>query len=191
MTQLLARLPLGVLHASRYIDERLALMPLVGVVKRRDGVALVVPEREALVTLRALTDLRATRQRFWRGEPETPRAPHEAPRRMLVGPLLLAAAGFAFGVYPELVGHYLVEPAVAAIRATPVEVDLKLWHGINVPLAMSVATALLGLAFYAGHERLRRVARTTLARSCGLVSSRIAPRTCGSPDATDSFEASW
>jgi multicomponent Na+:H+ antiporter subunit A len=92
---------------------------------------------------------------FWRGEPETPRTPHEAPRRMLVGPLLLAAAGFAFGVYPELVGHYLVEPAVAAIRATPVEVDLKLWHGINVPLAMSVATALLGLAFYAGHERLR------------------------------------
>ncbi|RIL06712.1 MAG: Na(+)/H(+) antiporter subunit A [Proteobacteria bacterium] len=94
---------------------------------------------------------------FWRGEPETPRMPHEAPRRMRAGPLLLAAAGFAFGVYPELVGRYLVEPAVAAIRATPMEVDLKLWHGVNVPLAMSVATALLGLAIYAAHERVRAV----------------------------------
>src|SRR5206468_4920292 len=36
------------------LDERLALMPLVGVVKRRDGVPLVVPEREKLVLERAL-----------------------------------------------------------------------------------------------------------------------------------------
>ncbi len=55
------------------LDERLALMPLVGVVKRRDGVALVVPEREALVTLRALTDLRAEAQRSGRAPPEEKR----------------------------------------------------------------------------------------------------------------------
>ena len=46
--------PLGGLIAA--IDERLALMPLVGVVKRRDGVALEVPEREAFVLDRAVAD---------------------------------------------------------------------------------------------------------------------------------------
>ena len=55
------------------LDERLALMPLVGVVKRRDGVALVVPEREALVIERALADLRAEAQRSGRTAPEEKR----------------------------------------------------------------------------------------------------------------------
>jgi cyclohexadienyl dehydratase len=39
--------PLGALLAA--IDERLSMMPLVGVVKRRSGVPLEVPEREHLV----------------------------------------------------------------------------------------------------------------------------------------------
>jgi cyclohexadienyl dehydratase len=59
--------PLRALLAA--LDERLALMPLVGVVKRRDGVPLVVPEREALVIERALADLRAEAERAKRPAP--------------------------------------------------------------------------------------------------------------------------
>jgi cyclohexadienyl dehydratase len=55
------------------LDERLALMPLVAVVKRRDGVPLVVPEREALVIDRAIADLRAEAQRSGRPAPEEKR----------------------------------------------------------------------------------------------------------------------
>jgi cyclohexadienyl dehydratase len=55
------------------LDERLALMPLVGVVKRRDGVALVVPEREAIVLERALAELHAEAQRSGRAAPEEKR----------------------------------------------------------------------------------------------------------------------
>jgi cyclohexadienyl dehydratase len=51
------------------LDERLALMPLVGVVKRRDGVPLVVPEREKRVLERALADLRAEAKRTGRKAP--------------------------------------------------------------------------------------------------------------------------
>jgi multicomponent Na+:H+ antiporter subunit A len=99
---------------------------------------------------------------FWRGEPATPNAPREPPRRMQAAPLLLALCGFAFGLSPGVVGSVLVEPAVAAIRAQPTQVKLALWHGINAPLLMSIATAGLGLAVYAGHVRLRRgLARAT------------------------------
>ncbi len=59
--------PLRALLAA--LDERLALMPLVGVVKRRDGVPLVVPEREALVIDKALADLRAEAKRTGRTPP--------------------------------------------------------------------------------------------------------------------------
>ena len=41
------------------MDERLELMPLVGFIKRRDGLALEVPEREARVIESALENLRA------------------------------------------------------------------------------------------------------------------------------------
>ena len=63
--------PLRALLAA--LDERLALMPLVGVVKRRDGVALVVPEREKLVLDRALADLRTEAKRSGREAPPEPR----------------------------------------------------------------------------------------------------------------------
>ena len=71
--------PLRALLAA--LDERLALMPLVGVVKRRDGVALVVPEREALVIEHALADLRAEAERSGRA------APDEARARVIRGPV--------------------------------------------------------------------------------------------------------
>jgi cyclohexadienyl dehydratase len=60
--------PLRALLAA--LDERLALMPVVGVVKRRDGVPLVVPEREKVVIDRALADVRAEAKRIGRPAPE-------------------------------------------------------------------------------------------------------------------------
>jgi cyclohexadienyl dehydratase len=59
--------PLGALLAA--LDERLALMPLVGVVKRHSGVPLYVPEREAVVLERAIADLRAEAERTSRKPP--------------------------------------------------------------------------------------------------------------------------
>ena len=53
--------PLAALLAA--LDERLSLMPLVGVVKRRSGVALVVPEQEARVIDDALAAVRAAAER--------------------------------------------------------------------------------------------------------------------------------
>ncbi len=103
-------------------------------------------------------------QPFFGERTSTPRAPAEVPFRMWVGPLLLAVMGLAFGVAPALVADTLVQPGVAAILGRPETVQLALWHGINLPLMLSMMTFLTGIAIYAGHWRLRDVLAASFAR---------------------------
>ncbi|MEL6267007.1 MAG: proton-conducting transporter membrane subunit, partial [Pseudomonadota bacterium] len=86
----------------------------------------------------------------------TPRAPREVPVAMWLPPLLLAGLGLVFGMAPDLVGETLVQPAVISILGRPEEVALKLWHGVNVPLMMSIATVALGAGLYLAHGALKR-----------------------------------
>jgi multicomponent Na+:H+ antiporter subunit A len=79
---------------------------------------------------------------------ETPRTPHEAPLALWLGPVVLSAAGLVAGLWPELLAETLVSAAVSAIQAEPTVVDLKLWHGLNPVLALSVATVAAGVAAY-------------------------------------------
>jgi len=78
-----------------------------------------------------------------------PAAAHEAPAALWIGPLLLGVLGLACGLFPEMVGTWLIDPAVRAVRAEPTEVKLALWHGINPVLGLSAATVLAGLVLYA------------------------------------------
>jgi multicomponent Na+:H+ antiporter subunit A len=107
---------------------------------------------------------------FWRpAAGPLPETPHEAPWQMLAGPVLLAAAGVAFGLAPALIAVTLIEPGVAAILGSPEEAkELKLWAGVNLPLLMSIATFALGFALLAWHERLRRTLAGIEARSFSL-----------------------
>ena len=84
----------------------------------------------------------------------TPRAPHDPPKSMLAGPVLLAGLGLFAGAAPGLVGALLLDGAAAAILGRPVDVPLKLWHGFTPVLALSGATILLGLLILLGWERL-------------------------------------
>jgi multicomponent Na+:H+ antiporter subunit A len=107
---------------------------------------------------------------FWRpAAGPLPETPHEAPWQMLAGPVILAAAGVAFGLAPALIAVTLIEPGVGAILGSPEEAkELKLWAGINLPLLMSIATFALGFALLAWHERLRRAIAGIEARSFSL-----------------------
>jgi multicomponent Na+:H+ antiporter subunit A len=104
---------------------------------------------------------------FWRpAAGPLPETPHEAPWQMLAGPVILAAAGVAFGLAPALIAVTLIEPGVGAILGSPEEAkELKLWAGVNLPLLMSLATFALGFALLAWHERLRRTIAGIEARS--------------------------
>jgi multicomponent Na+:H+ antiporter subunit A len=72
----------------------------------------------------------------------------EACASMCGGPLILGALGILFGIIPEIVGQYLVSPAVLAFHAHMEQVKLELYHGINAPLMLSVLTLALGVTMY-------------------------------------------
>src|SRR5690606_333585 len=75
---------------------------------------------------------------------DLPRSPHEPPFWMLVPSGLLVLTCLVVGILPKYTLGPLLESATFAILGadTP-HYDLKIWHGFNLPLAMSL-TALAG-----------------------------------------------
>lgn len=68
--------------------------------------------------------------------------------QMWVPPLLLAICGLFFGVLPAIAGGSIVAPAVNAMTPEETEVHLKVWHGFNTVLVLSVATLAAGTGLY-------------------------------------------
>jgi multicomponent Na+:H+ antiporter subunit A len=88
---------------------------------------------------------------------EAPKAPHEAPLSMLIGPLAIAGLGLLFGVRPDLLQDGLMLPAAAAVLGTPYAFELYLWHGLTLALGLSVLTVLVGVVLAATWPRLHPV----------------------------------
>ena len=88
---------------------------------------------------------------------ETPRRPVEAPLSMWIGPVLMGSLGIVFGIVPGVVSHWLVEPAVRAFHWTTEDIQLKLYHGINEPLLLSIVTLCLGTAVYFLRHKIRQI----------------------------------
>ncbi|MBR9974797.1 MAG: putative monovalent cation/H+ antiporter subunit A [Bacteroidetes bacterium] len=84
-----------------------------------------------------------------------PAGVHEGGIAFWIGPLLMGSMGLLFGLFPDVLGEVLIEPAAAAVRATQLDVDLALWHGVNLVFLLSVFTVVLGVLLFA----LRRLAR--------------------------------
>ncbi|MEH3139107.1 MAG: Na+/H+ antiporter subunit A [Mycobacterium kyogaense] len=76
----------------------------------------------------------------------------------LLPPAILAAAGLAFGVWPTGLDHVLSGYADQVPDPAGYDADyhLALWHGVNLPLLLSVLVLATGAAMYAGRNRLRR-----------------------------------
>jgi len=83
------------------------------------------------------------------------REPHEAPVSMWVGPAILGLLGLAFGVYPALVDHNLLQAAQAGIMQESHELHLALWHGFTPALLASLVTFALGFTVYATWEGIQ------------------------------------
>jgi multicomponent Na+:H+ antiporter subunit A len=99
-------------------------------------------------------------QPFFGKRMTTSKHPHEAPPSLWLGPSLLGCLGVLFGVLPSLVEDPLIQPAAQAVVGGPVSFQLALWHGFNMPLALSALSFISGVALYAG----RRQAHYTAAR---------------------------
>jgi multicomponent Na+:H+ antiporter subunit A len=83
---------------------------------------------------------------------ETPKAPHEAPPGMLLGPLLLATTGLFIGLFPAFFDESLGSATATAILGVPTTMKLKLFHGVSLAalsvLGLSAVTVATGIWLY-------------------------------------------
>lgn len=92
--------------------------------------------------------------------PGVPRVPHEPPHWMRVPVELLVLACLVVGVAPAWsVGAFLAAAATPVVGGTLPAYSLALWHGFNLPLAMSVVALAGGAALYRLQRRERAAGR--------------------------------
>jgi multicomponent K+:H+ antiporter subunit A len=87
---------------------------------------------------------------FFNGPPKAfDRTPHEPPRWMRIPVEVLVVLCVAVGVAPAVFVGPLLHVASGAVLGGPVPpFSLSLWHGFNLPLAMSLVAMVAGLALY-------------------------------------------
>jgi len=80
---------------------------------------------------------------------DLPKTPHAPPRWMKLPVEVLVGICLAVGLAPALTVEPLLRVAAAAVLQEPLPpFSLKLWHGFNLPLAMSVVAFAGGMALY-------------------------------------------
>ena len=85
---------------------------------------------------------------FWGKTIQTPRQPHEAPFKMLLGPALLAALGLLFGIFPDIFIASMLEQSAQSILSETLSLKISIWQGFNLVLLLSFVTLLLGGLLY-------------------------------------------
>ncbi len=99
---------------------------------------------------------------------------------MWVPPLLLSVLGVVAGLFPGASGALLAEPAVKSIFQQYVPVQLKVWHGFNLVLMLSLATLAGGImVFLINTPRFRKSEFITVLERIrpGVVFGRLFIRT--------------
>ncbi|MDJ0992186.1 MAG: proton-conducting transporter membrane subunit [Dinoroseobacter sp.] len=92
---------------------------------------------------------------FFGKQCQTPKTPADPTPWLWVGPALLAVLGLTFGVIPSLIDSSIVTPVVQSIIPGEKPVELKIWHGVNLPLMLSLLTFGLGFALFYGRAQIR------------------------------------
>ncbi|MGR4069407.1 monovalent cation/H+ antiporter subunit A [Billgrantia sp. C5P2] len=144
----------GFLSKEMFFTETLAT-PVLG------GLSWLLP---ALATLGGILSvaysLRLVHAVFFKPAQEPPpKAPHEPPRLMRAPVELLVAICVAVGLVPVM-AEGLLAPATRAALGEPLDFHLAIWHGINLPLIMSLIALVAGAAVYWRHADLRRFVRS-------------------------------
>ncbi len=85
---------------------------------------------------------------FWGVKKQTPKEAHEAPMGMRLGFTILSVVGLIFGLIPSLVSPLVTSAANAVSGYDVSDIDLALWHGVNVPLIMSLTALALGYLLF-------------------------------------------
>ena len=103
--------------------------------------------------------LRFIQDVFFKGEPEAlPKTPKEPPILMMLPIALLAVLCILVGVFPGFMAGDLL--AISASTLFPASslpyYSLSIWHGLNIPLLMSVIAIVGGVVLYINRHPLYR-----------------------------------
>ncbi|MFO7646530.1 monovalent cation/H+ antiporter subunit A [Halomonas campaniensis] len=101
---------------------------------------------------------------------QPPLKAHDPARGMLAPGLFLAAMSLAVGLFPMTLAAPLVNAASLAVQGdtTPL-LALSLWHGLNLPLAMSLVAVIAGALVLRQQRRLADIAALFPARDASRV----------------------
>jgi multicomponent K+:H+ antiporter subunit A len=134
----------GFLSKEMFFTEAVALPALTGSGYLLPIFATIAGVLSVAYSARFIHDV------FFNGEPvDLPRTPHEPPRWMRAPVMILVALCLIVGLLPQLsVGPLLFAASAAVLGGPPPEYKLAIWHGFNLPLAMSVIALVGGLAYY-------------------------------------------
>lgn len=107
-------------------------------------------------TLSVAYSLRFVHDVFFNGEPiDLPRTPHEPPHWMRLPVEILVALCLLVGLLPRFTVGPILAAAAGAVLPTGVpDYTLAIWHGFNLPLAMSVIALAGGALHYWRRQRL-------------------------------------
>jgi multicomponent Na+:H+ antiporter subunit A len=108
------------------------------------AIAMGVFANAANVAVAVMAGLRP----FWPRSRPGAGAVREGSPALWFGALILGVSGLMFGLYPGFVSGALISPALNAVSAEATTVKLKLWHGVNPVLMLSIVTVLLGLVLF-------------------------------------------
>ncbi|HSF30735.1 MAG TPA: hydrogen gas-evolving membrane-bound hydrogenase subunit E [Candidatus Tectomicrobia bacterium] len=81
---------------------------------------------------------------------------HEPPIGMILAPAVLAALCILHGALPRVLDSAVLTPAVASITGPQPLPPVMLWHGLNLPVLMSLGALVGGVALYLGGGSLLR-----------------------------------
>jgi multicomponent K+:H+ antiporter subunit A len=109
----------------------------------------------------AAYSIRLVHDAFFNGPPRDLAGvqPHEPPFGMKAPVLLLVGICIAVGLMPFVAEPLVRVASSAALGTAAPTFHLALWHGVNLPLAMSLIGLFAGLALYAGLQRGGRLHR--------------------------------
>jgi len=139
----------GFLSKEMFLAETLAL-EVAGLAR-----VLIPVAATAATAFSVAYSVRFIHDVFFNGRPKgLDHAPHEPPRFMRVPVEVLVVVCVAVGVFPEaVIGPLLRIAATPAVGGALPPFSLALWHGFNLPLAMSAAALAVGAALYFALQR--------------------------------------
>ena len=141
----------GFLSKEMFFTETLAT-PVLG------GLSWLLPALAALGGILSVAySLRLVHAVFFKPAREAPpKSPHEPPHLMRLPVEILVALCVIVGLFPAFMATGLLELASQAVIGSPLDFHLAIWHGVNLPLIMSLLAFVVGIALYWRYGEVRR-----------------------------------